>query len=620
MSDLSRAVRVVTVGHVDHGKSTLLGRLFHDLGLFPQEKFKAIEKICKDQKRPFEWAYLFDAFAEERHQGVTIDLAQVRLLTNELNLLFIDAPGHKEFLKNMISGAANADAALVLLDAQEGIEEQSRRHGQLLNLLGLRQIIVIVNKMDLVKYSEEKYQSIVEDYTKFLKKLNSDLSPLQFIPVNSRDGENIVSSSKKMKWYDGGSLLSWLIKLKRPAASSHLLRFPVQDVYKQNESRIIVGRVESGRVQVGDTIFVNSSGETSTVLKIARWSAIENDVAELGESIGLILQDKLFIERGNVLSHVEAPPTFSNKVKCKLFWMGKNPLIMGKNCQFKLATQQVSCRVLKFHEIINGSTLEIMSSNDFLRSGDVATATLELDSSVSFDLHASIPEMGRFVLTDTGVVSGGGVIDEQAYPDRRERASQSENVTWFEGSVTQEAREAVQKNKGAVVWLTGFSGAGKSTIAAALERELFDSGIRVYTLDGDNVRHGLNADLSFSPNDRAENIRRVGEVAKLFADAGIVVICSFISPYRFDREQIRAKFTKDRFFEVFVDCPIGECQKRDPKGLYAKAQNNELSDLTGVSSPYEAPESPEEHLETDKLDVQGCVQRLIKLLKLHKVI
>jgi bifunctional enzyme CysN/CysC len=618
----SEQLKIVIVGHVDHGKSTLVGRLFHDTGSLPDGKVEKIKQACERRGVPFEWAFLMDGLQAERDQNITIDTAQIWFRTAKRQYVIIDAPGHKEFLKNMVTGAANAEAALLLIDATEGVQEQSRRHGFLLHLLGINQIAVVVNKMDLVDYSQETFDKIEAEYRAFLGQLG--VHPKLFIPIAARLGDNVASKSDNLAWYKGPTVLAALDDFQVAAPVSNLpLRFPIQDIYRFDHRRILGGRVESGTLRVGDKILFSPRNKMSTIKSIERWNAPERDWAGAGESVGITLTEQIFVDRGQIGSHEVDAPIESDVFNAKIFWLGRQNLEIGRKVKLKLTTQELECQIQSIEKIIDASTLAEIdpSSRPYIARNDVAEITVRTKSPVAFDNYERIAGTGRFVVVDHRQVCGGGIISKGQYPDRREVMSgiKSQNIFWTEGTVNRSARERRNKHRGGVIWLTGLSGAGKSTIAAELERELFLMGIHTYILDGDNVRHGLSANLGFSPEDRTENIRRVGEVAKLFADAGVLVITAFISPYRDDRNLARSITSSGDFIEVYVDAPLNVCEQRDPKGLYKRARTGEIKQFTGVSAPYESPEKPEVHIHTDQKTVSECVAHIIDYLKINHI-
>lgn len=610
MSSDNTPLRIVIVGHVDHGKSTLVGRLIHDTDSLPEGRFEAIKAMSERRGMPFEWAFLMDAIQAERDQGITIDTTQIRFRTRKRPYVIIDAPGHKEFLKNMVTGAANSEAALLLIDAHEGVQEQSRRHGYLLHLLGVNQVAVVVNKMDLVDYSAERFGRIAEIYRAYLKGLG--VEPACFIPISAREGDNMVEHSHHMPWYQGHTVVQALDSfepLARPV--NQPLRLPVQDVYKFDQRRIIAGRIEAGSLNVGDEVIFSPSNKTSKIKSIESWNAGDSpDRAESGESVGVTLNEQIFIERGEVMSHLEAPPLESNVFKAKIFWLGHTPLKVGNQYTLKFNTTEAPATIEAIEHVIDTDDLSATGAARIDRhgAGEVVIRTRRM---LALDEHSSNPATGRFVLVDNYLPVGGGIISMEGYPDQRELITiRSTNITAVGHGVTSAARQARNGHAGGVLWFTGLSGSGKSTLALALERELFAKGYQVYVLDGDNIRGGLNANLGFSPEDRAENIRRVGEVAALFADSGFIVISSFISPYRSDRSRAR-EAADGRFHEIYIQASLEACEQRDPKGLYKRARTGEIPEFTGISSPYEPPEVAELVVPTDQRSIDDCLAYLI---------
>jgi bifunctional enzyme CysN/CysC len=586
-------LRVVFVGHVDHGKSTLIGRILHDTSSLPEGKIEQIKKACAAEGMGFEFAFLLDAFLEEQKQNVTIDTTEIPFRTPRRQYAIIDAPGHKEFLKNMITGASRADAAILVIAADEGVREQSRRHAYLLSMLGIKHLIVVVNKMDLVDYSEKRFREIEQEYRKFLRELGLDART--FIPASAREGENVAQASMKMKWYGAASVLEALDLLDPQERDVDLpLRFCVQDVYRFDGRRIIAGRIETGTLRVGDQLVFSPANKSSVVAMIERWNAQENGPAVAGDSIGITVSEQIFVERGYVASRENETPIEANRFHADLFWIVREPLRIGHLYSLRLATQDVKCEVVSIERVMDSSTLETKSDGrEQLERNEIGTLTIQTRAPLVIDNHDRIPNLGRFVIIDDGQICGGGTIFGGVYTDRT--VTKSKNIFWTEGKITAGARAIRSGHRGAVIWLTGLSGAGKSTIAQSLERELFQRGMHTYVLDGDNIRHGLNSNLGFAPDDRVENIRRVSEVAKLMADAGTVVITAFISPYRMDRSRAReiALESNAEFIEVFVDAPLEVCEARDPKNLYKKARAGQIREFTGIDAPYEAPEDPE---------------------------
>jgi bifunctional enzyme CysN/CysC len=613
-------LKIVIVGHVDHGKSTFVGRLFHDTGSLPEGKLEQLQKIAERRGVPFEWANLMDALQSERDQNITIDTAQIWFHTAKRQYVIIDAPGHKEFLKNMITGAANAEAALLLIDANEGVQENSRRHGYLLNLLGIRQVAVLVNKMDLENYSQSRFRAIETEYRQWLSTIG--LTPKVFIPIAARHGDNIATRSPNMPWWNGPTVLDTLddFHVSQPPENQPL-RFPIQDVYRFDDRRILAGRVESGSIKVGDRVLFSPTNKVSTIKTIERWNAPATESARAGESIGITLSEQIFVERGAVAALENAPPYELTRFRGRVFWLGKQPFAKRKKYKLKLATQEVECEIDSIEKVIDASTLTTISRQQgemFVGRHEVGELTLRTRRPLAFDTANEVVATGRFVIVDGFDVCGGGIVAEDNYPRRtHDTHNKSDHIYWSRGKVTVAQRELRNGHRGCVLWLTGLSGSGKSTIATELERELFNLGRHVYILDGDNIRHGLCSDLGFSHEDRKENIRRIGEVAKLFADAGVICVTAFISPYRADRDLARNILQRGRFVEVFINAPVSVCEQRDPKGLYAKARAGEIQNFTGVSAPYEEPVDPELVLNTDRLTVAESVTKILEYLDLQ---
>jgi bifunctional enzyme CysN/CysC len=607
-------LRVVFAGHVDHGKSTLIGRILHDTDSLPEGKLDMVKKACAAEGMEFEFAFVLDALLEEQKQNVTIDTTEIQFKSKQRSYIIIDAPGHKEFLKNMITGASRADAAVLVIAANEGVCSQSRRHAYLLSLLGIKQLVVVVNKMDLSDFSEQRFREIESEYRKFLVDLA--LEARLFVPASAKLGENIASATQAMNWYRGPTVLDALDLLESQGKDLDLpLRFCVQDVYRFDDRRIIAGRVETGKLRVGDELVFSPANKASRIQSIERWNSTNNSEAIAGDSIGVTLTEQIFVERGYVASHQAETPIETNRFHADLFWIVRDPLRIGRLYDLRLAAQAVKCEVVSIEEVMDSSTLEAkIDKREHLERNEVGRLTIQTRRPLVIDNHDRIPKLGRFVIVDDDQICGGGTIFGGVYTDRT--VAKSKNIFWVEGKTTAHDRAARSGHRGAVVWFTGLSGAGKSTIAQALDRELFSRGMHTYVLDGDNIRHGLNSNLGFSPEDRVENIRRVSEVAKLMADSGIVAITAFISPYRMDRRRAReiALEGSAEFIEVFVDAPLEVCEARDPKNLYRKARAGQIRDFTGIDAPYEAPEDPEIVVHTDQQTVDESIATILERL------
>src|SRR6266566_4018972 len=462
-------LRVVFVGHVDHGKSTLIGRVLHDTDSLPEGKIDMVKKACAAEGMEFEFAFVLDALLEEQKQNVTIDTTEIRFKTKRRKYIIIDAPGHKEFLKNMITGASRADAAVLVIAANEGVREQSRRHAYLLSMLGIKQLIVVVNKMDLADFSEKKFGEIEKEYRKFLAELG--LEALVFVPASAKNGDNVASTSKKMKWHRGPSVLEALDLLEPQSADVDLpLRFCVQDVYRFDQRRIVAGRIETGTLRVGDELVFSPANKSSVVATIERWNAPDG-AAMSGDSIGITLSEQIFVERGYVASHQSDTPIEANRIHADVFWIVREPMRSGRLYDLRLATQEVKCEIVSIDQVMDSSSLESTTDKrEQLERNEVGRLTLQTRSPLVIDNHDRIPKLGRFVIVDDDQICGGGTIFGGVYTDRI--VAKSKNIFWVEGKITAEARAARTGHRGAVVWFTGLSGAGKSTIAQALEREL----------------------------------------------------------------------------------------------------------------------------------------------------
>ncbi|MBI1215606.1 MAG: adenylyl-sulfate kinase [Alphaproteobacteria bacterium] len=604
---------VVIVGHVDHGKSTLIGRLLYDTGSFMEGKYEELKEVCERRNVPFEWSFLLDAFQAERDQAVTIDTTQIWFKTKARSCVIIDAPGHREFLKNMVSGAAFADAAILVVDAKEGVREQTKRHAYLLHLLGLKQVIVVMNKMDLVSYSEERFNEVSAETEAYLGEIG--LTPLHVIPVSARSGENIAAPSENMPWYMGGILLDVLDTLSPiPPATERPLRLPVQDVYRFDETRIIAGRIESGVVKAGDTLVFSPSNRQATVVSIEKWNSPGKIAAAgAGESIGLTLDQPIYVARGDVASHEKQAPMLTNIFRANIFWLGKKPLKAGLNYKIKLATHEATVTVQSIDRVINTDDLS-RAERDSVQTNEMAEVTFRSRELLALDPYLENVKLGRCVVIENYDIVGGGIISMEGLPDLRQTMyAKQDNIYAVDHLLTGDARAARNGHTGAVVWLTGLSGAGKSTLAMRIENVLFNRGMQTYVLDGDNVRTGLCADLGFTPEARMENIRRVGEVAALMSNAGLITLTAFISPFQADRRKARDA-AGTRFYEIYVKADLETCEKRDPKGLYKKARAGKIPEFTGISSPYEPPENPDLEVDTATHGVDACVEMVVNFI------
>ncbi len=611
-------LKIVIVSHVDHGKSTLIGRLFHETGTLPEGKLKAIQEMCRRRGMLFEWAFVLDAVKAERDQGVTIDAAHIRFRTEKRNYVLIDALGNREFLKNMITGAASADAAVLVVDTLEGVQEQTRRHGYLLHLMSVHQVVVVMNKMDLVDWSESRYQEVAGECKAYIASLGLDVEHMAMVPISAREGDGISARSTKMDWYEGPTVVEALENFQPPLSPLYLpLRFPVQDIYKFDERRLIAGRIESGHLSVGDELIFSPSGKSARVASFESWGDQEPVMsARAGQSVAITLDDHIFVERGEMASSVSKPPILSYVFQAHIFWLGRNPLTVGKSYKLKINSVDYQVEVDAIERVIDVADLSGKEVESVKRN-DVAEVVLRSRSLMTLDEFNANNNTGRFVLVEDYDIVGGGLIIMEGYADQRDRFNiKSTNISRIEHRISARDRGYANGHNSGILWLTGLSGSGKSTLAFSLEQCLFRKGYHVYVLDGDNIRHGLCSDLAFSPEDRSENIRRVGEAAKLFADAGFLVVTAFISPYRSDRDQVRAS-APNLFHEVYVNANIEECERRDPKGLYIKARRGEILEFTGVSAPYEAPVAPELELDTEAQSVEESLHLLAQYATDH---
>jgi bifunctional enzyme CysN/CysC len=516
-------LNIVNVGHVDHGKSTLLGRLYADTGSLPDGKLEKVQAICRQQGKEFEYAFLFDAFLEEQEQGITIDVARTFFTWGSRQYIIVDAPGHREFLKNMVSGAARAEAALLQIDAHEGVREQSKKHGHLLSLLGVRQVAVVVNKMDLVDYSEEIFGGIEREYRAFLEQIG--VVPERFVPVSAKQGDNIAERSANMPWYGGPTVLDTLgLFRKERAREDQPLRLPVQDVYKFDERRIIAGRVAAGSIRVGDRLVFTPSNKTARVRSLEGFHVDPPPtVGVAGQSIGITLDEQIFVERGEVASYESSAPISSTVFRCNVFWLGANPLETGRKYLLRLATREVECSVAAIHRILDTEDLDLRNTRTVVAKNEVAEITIRTKSPVAFDPYSEIEVTGRFVLVDGYDISGGGIVIEAVRDEQttlREEARRRD-LSWLSGDVGPEARAASYGHRAAVIFVAGTAELAAS-VARRLESRLVSDGRHAYLLQSDNLRRGLDADLVEMTAD--ENARRFGEVARLLVDTGQIVV------------------------------------------------------------------------------------------------
>ena len=591
--DNKSILRFMTCGSVDDGKSTLIGRLLYDAKLIFEDQLANLGRVGAPgaaNGKEIDLALLLDGLEAEREQGITIDVAYRYFATSKRKFIVADTPGHEEYTRNMVTGASTADLAIILIDSRQGILQQTRRHSYIASLLGIRHVVLAVNKIDLVDFREQVFDEIVADYATFAKELG--FASVQPIPISARYGDNVISASANTPWYKGPALLEYLETVELdPPDGEKPFRFPVQLVMRPYaDFRGYAGQVASGRISIGDPVVVAKSGQRSSVKAIVTYDGNLETAAE-GEAVTIVLADEVDASRGNMLVTPAARPFVADQFQAHVIWFDASPMLPGRSYILRTETDSVSATVtaLKHQVNINSFLREAAKS---LQMNEVGVCNFSTQTPIAFDAYKDNRATGNFIIVDrvTNATVGAGMID---YPLRR-----ADNVHWHALEVNKGARSAMKHQRPAVLWFTGLSGSGKSTIANALDRILHARGKHTYLLDGDNVRHGLNRDLGFTEEDRVENIRRVAEVAKLMADAGLIVLVSFISPFRDERRMARELMEEGEFIEIFVDTPLDECARRDPKGLYEKALAGKIANFTGVSSPYEAPEKPELHLET----------------------
>jgi bifunctional enzyme CysN/CysC len=601
-------LKLAIVGHVDHGKSTLVGRLLHETDALPEGKLQAVQAMSEKRGMPFEWAFVIDAMQAERDQGITIDTSQIRFRSARRNYVLIDAPGHRQFLKNMVSGAASADAVVLVVDAHEGMQEQTRRHAYLLRLLGVPRVVVAVNKMDLAGHAEARFAEVRDAVAAYLRSIAVENAV--FVPVAAREGANLKQRSADMPWYQGPTLLEALDGLPQPADAAGMpLRLWVQDVYKFDERRIVAGRIESGTLRVGDRLVFSPSNAAARVASIESWNAPAPAEAAAGRSVGITLDEDIFVERGQLASHAQDAPVSTNAFRAHLFWLGRRPLAAGAQYRLRHGCAETLAVIERVERIVDTDTLAA-AAGDSVQGGAVAEVVIRLRGLLALDDRARHPVTGRFVLVEGHQIVGGGTVSTEGFAAQAQAAApKSANLSHTVHRVLPADRARMNGHRGGILWMTGLSGAGKSTLAVELERLLFRKGCQVYLLDGDNVRHGLNKDLGFSPQDRTENIRRVGEVAALMAEAGMIVISAFISPYRLDRDRVRAAHP-EIFHEVYINASLEVCESRDVKGLYKKARAGKIPEFTGVSAPYEPPVAPELEIRSGEWPLARCIAEL----------
>ena len=603
-------LRFITCGSVDDGKSTLIGRLLYDSKMIFEDQLAALESDSKrmgTQGQDIDFALLVDGLAAEREQGITIDVAYRFFATEKRKFIVADCPGHEQYTRNMVTGASTADLAVILIDARKGVLVQTRRHSYLVHLLGIRNIVLAVNKMDLIDYDQATYDAIVAEYTAFARSIG--ISDFTAIPISGFKGDNITERSAHMPYYAGQPLIAHLetVALDNDADQAKPLRMPVQWVNRPNlDFRGFSGQIATGILRPGDSIRVLPSGKTSTISKIVTLDGELNE-AVAGQSVTLCLTDEIDCSRGDVIAAADNPPEVSDQFESTIVWMAEEPLIPGRAYYLKLGTQTVSATVQSPKFTINVNNMEHMAAKT-LELNAIGVAEILTDKPIVFEPYANNHVLGGFILIDkiTNATVAAGMLH---FSLRR-----AQNVHWQATDIGREAHAALKNQKPKILWFTGLSGSGKSTIANEVEKTLNLLNRHTFLLDGDNIRHGLNKDLGFTETDRIENIRRVGEVAKLMADAGLIVLTAFISPFRAERDMVRAMMPEGEFVEIFVDTPLEVAEARDVKGLYKKARAGQLKNFTGIDSPYEPPENPDIRVNTVKMSPAEAAEHIVRQL------
>ena len=601
-------VRIVIVGHVDHGKSTLVGRLLHETGSLPEGKLEMLKAVSARRGMPFEWSFLLDALQTERDQGITIDTTQIRFRTRSRDVVLIDAPGHAEFLRNMITGASQADGAVLIIDALEGVRDQTRRHGYLLHLLGVKQVAVVVNKMDRVDFSEARFNDISAEISAHLTGLG--VTPSALIPISARDGDGVAERTARIDWYNGPTVVEALDTLEPARPLEELpLRLPVQAIYKFDDRRIVAGRIESGHLSAGDEIVIMPSAKIAKIKTVESWPLTPVKGRQgAGRSVGITLDRELFIERGDVIAHTASAPRDTRRIRARIFWLHDKPLLTGASILVRLGTKEARATVVAIEKAVDPGELSSVETQAIARN-HVGEIDISLAQAFAADPYTDNSRTGRLVIELNGRIAGGGLV---LSVDAGQRAIPVDIVP-VESALRPDERSARYRHAGAVVWLTGLPGSGKSTLARALERRLFGQGGSPVLLDGDTLRAGLNGDLGFSPGDRAENIRRLAEVATHLARNGHIAIVAAVSPSAEDRAAAR-RIADTAFREVYVSTPAEVCESRDPKGHYAKARAGGLNNFTGTGKDYQAPTENELTIDTSARSVSDATDDIERML------
>lgn len=601
-------IRITIVGHVDHGKSTLVGRLLHETSSLPEGKLEMLKTVSARRGMPFEWSFLLDALQTERDQGITIDTTQIRFRTGARDIVLIDAPGHAEFLRNMITGASQADGALLIIDALEGVRDQTRRHGYLLHLLGVKQVAVIVNKMDRVDFSALRFGEIADEISAHLTGLG--VRPAAVIPISARDGDGVAERTPRIGWYNGPTVVEALDALEPARPLEALaLRLPVQAIYKFDDRRIVAGRIESGRLAAGDEIVIMPAGKIAKIRTIESWPLTPvKDIQTAGRSVGITLDRELFLERGDVIAHTGDSPRDTRRIRARIFWLHDKPLATGASILVRLGTRETRATVVAIEKAVDPGELSSVENKSIARN-HVGEIDISLAQPIAADPYTDNPRTGRLVIEVNGRIAGGGLV---LSVDTGQRAIPVDIVP-VESALRPDERSARYRHGGAVIWLTGLPGSGKSTLARALERRLFSHGGSPVLLDGDTLRDGLNSDLGFSVQDRSENIRRLAEVATHLAHNGHIAIVAAVSPSREDRAAAR-RIADSLFREVYVATPAEVCEIRDPKGHYAKARAGALQAFTGIGNDYQPPLASELTIDTSTRAIAASTDEMERML------
>lgn len=616
-------LRLLTCGSVDDGKSTLIGRLFYDSKMIYEDQLASIKKDSATHGttgRDFDPALFTDGLKAEREQGITIDVAYRYFSTDRRKFIIADCPGHEQYTRNMATGASNCSLAVVLIDARHGVITQTKRHSFLCSLLGIKHVVIAVNKMDLVDWSESTYENIRDDYNDFVSRLG--FTDIHFIPMSALEGDNVAEKSQNMSWYDGPTLLHHLENVNISSDRNLIdMRFPVQHVVRPDLNfRGFAGSVVSGVMRVGDEVMSLPSKQKSKIKSIVTYNG-EIPEAFPPMAVNVTLEDEIDASRGNMLVHANNVPTIGNEFEAMLVWMHESSSKLNGNYIIKHTTNVIPGVLSDLRYKINVNTMRKEDADHGLNLNEIGRAKITLHRPVAYDAYTKNQKTGSFILIDrlTNVTVAAGMILDRSVVKQPSSEDQpvSSNIRWENPHVSLEERIKILGQEPCTIWLTGLSGSGKSTIAKLLEKRLVELGKTAIILDGDNVRHGLNKDLGFSADDRSENIRRIAEVAKLMNDSGVIVITAFISPYRLDRENARNIIGNEQFVETFVDTPLETCEQRDPKGLYQKARAGEIHQFTGISAPYEAPESPEVTIDTVGKSVLECTEEVIDSVKAH---